>query len=65
MAKFQEVEVKVFREHAHCDCGKGELLPTGSMLMSDPPTFQHRCASCGHAEQFPDRYPRIITRTVQ
>ena len=68
MAKFREVEVKVFREHAHCDCGKGELLPTGHMLMADPPRFQHRCTecgACGPAESFADKFPRLITRTVQ
>lgn len=65
MAKFREVEVKVFREHAHCDCGKGELLPVGTMMMSDPPQFPHHCGACGHAEAFPDKFPRLITRTVQ
>jgi len=65
MAKFREVEVKVFREHAHCDCGKGELLPDGHMLLTDPPQFRHRCASCARVETFGDKYPRLITRTVQ
>ncbi|HEY4530887.1 MAG TPA: hypothetical protein VIG97_11295 [Luteimonas sp.] len=65
MAKFREVEVKVFREHAHCDCGKGELVPDGTMRMTDPPQFPHRCTACGHVETFGERFPRIITRTVQ
>lgn len=67
MPKFKEVEVRVFREHAYCDeCIGGELLPTtAGALLSAPTLHPHKCNACGVHVALQDRFPRLITRTVQ
>lgn len=63
MPTFREVEVRTFRQHAHCDeCSGGELHPSGSMLLTDPPQYPHRCDSCRVSVNLPARYPQFVTR---
>jgi len=43
-----------------CDkCEIGDYLPTGVMLMCDPPKFPHECTSCGDEVTFTEKYPTI------
>lgn len=61
-----EQEVKTFRVHYICDeCGKGEMLPTGVMLASNPPQYPHECTKCDATTRFTDKkYPTLFTRQV-
>jgi hypothetical protein len=41
-----------------CDkCGVGEMEPTGLVLTSSPPQYQHQCNNCGNPENYPVQYP--------
>ena len=56
-------ESKVLQVFMICDkCGKGEMRPTGNVLMSDPPQYPHKCVVCGNIKSFPYHYPyqRIV-----
>lgn len=42
-----------------CDaCGEGEMTVSGSMcLMSNPPSYPHKCNKCGYEDSFQYYYP--------
>jgi len=45
-----------------CDtCNKGEMLPTGSILLSHPPQYPHTCnnPTCDNRANFKERYPTV------
>lgn len=51
-------ESKVFQVLMICDkCGKGEMRQTGTVLMSNPPQYPHKCVVCGNTENLLHRYP--------
>lgn len=55
------VPVKYFEEHYECDfCGQGQVLPVGTVLLSMPPIYPHRCNKCGQPYNFPHRYPTLV-----
>lgn len=47
-----------------CDCG-GEMLPTGNILMSNPPKFPHECEKCGKSVSLLERYPTVRWEEVE
>jgi len=59
----QKFELKVVGVDYVCDrCNKGHMLPnSNSMLMSDPPKFQHACNNpdCKNVQWFTERYPTV------
>lgn len=60
-----EQEVKTFSVSYLCDkCDDGEMIPTGFMLTMDPPLFPHECSKCSHEQNFHDKYPKLIVRSV-
>lgn len=51
-------ESKVLQVFMICDkCGRGEMRPTGETLMSNPPQYPHKCATCGNVENLLHPYP--------
>ena len=51
-------ESKVLQVFMICDkCGKGEMRPTGNVLMTNPLMYSHECIVCGNIENFPYHYP--------
>lgn len=43
-----------------CDkCGKSDMKPTGKVLFSNPPFFEHKCDECGYVKEFKSCYPVI------
>ena len=58
-AKF---ELKKFIIRYFCEpCarkGGGEYLPTGVVLLSNPPQYPHKCNRCGETKVFNQKYPR-------
>ena len=51
-------ESKVLQVFMICDkCGKGEMRPTGKVLMSNPPQYPHKCVVCGNTENLLHQYP--------
>ena len=56
-------EVKTFEvNYIHDKCGE-PMMPTGQVLMSNPPQFPHICR-CGHTATFPFTYPRTVYEKV-
>jgi len=56
----KELDIKPIGIKMFCDkCKKGEMLPNGNMLLSDPPQWEHKCNKCGHEENYKYKYPRI------
>lgn len=53
----EKAEVKVFITKLFCDKCKGEMLPTGVTLLSNPPQYMHKCGGCGHMETHRGAYP--------
>lgn len=44
-----------------CDaCGNGHMLPSGMMLLSDPPEWPHKCINCGETKTFNTKYPETV-----
>lgn len=49
-----------------CDaCGNGHMLPSGMILLSDPPKYPHECNKCGAAQTFGTKYPETLFRRAQ
>lgn len=46
------------------DCGNGKMEPNGTMLMCDPPKWQHYCEACGAMQNLANKYPEIRYRRV-
>lgn len=47
--KYDDQPVRVFRRFWRCPvCDDGHTEPTGSVLMCNPPQYQHRCRQCGY-----------------
>lgn len=43
-----------------CDeCLEGEMLPTGTVLLSNPPKYPHKCTKCGYEMTFSVQYPYV------
>ena len=58
----KDFEVKTLKVHYICDeCGKGELLPTGTCFPTNPPMYPHLCSntSCNSGRTFNIQYPTI------
>ena len=55
-----ETELKTIKISYECDkCNKGQMLPTGACLLSDPPQYPHSCNYCGFDYTFRKNYPLI------
>lgn len=39
--------------------GGGEYLPTGRVLLSNPPQYPHECNNCGEEKIFEKSYPTL------
>ncbi|MDO4328743.1 MAG: hypothetical protein Q4C66_05345 [Lachnospiraceae bacterium] len=51
-------ECKVIRVEMVCDkCMEGMMEPTGLVLTSYPPRYEHRCSVCGHEKMYHVRFP--------
>jgi hypothetical protein len=60
--KEERFELKPYGVRYLCDCN-GEMIPTGQMLMSDPPKFPHECRECGKAINLIEKYPIVRWET--
>jgi len=48
-----------------CDaCGKADMECRKLDFVDDKPSFQHVCPSCGTAQSFPEKYPKVIYRAI-
>lgn len=56
--KEERFELKPFGVRYICNCG-GEMVPTGQMLMSNPPQFPHECKECGESVNLIEKYPTV------
>jgi hypothetical protein len=53
--------VNTYVVRMECDrCHNGVLLPTGKILLSDPPKFPHKCSFCEHEMTYDVKYPTTI-----
>lgn len=52
--------VTVEREHMPCECGKGELIATGTAITAGYTAYEHLCIQCGKREDFHYSYPRLV-----
>lgn len=55
--------VETFEEDYLCDeCHEGQMRPTGMALLTNPPSYPHRCNNdlCQHIQYFECHYPRMI-----
>ena len=62
----QITEVHTFLIHLICDeCG-GKMLPTGIMLLSDPPIYPHKCNICNTSIEIREfKYPKTMYKEVK
>lgn len=51
-------EMKPYGVRYKCECG-GEMLPTGTMLLVDPPKYPHKCEECEQSINLSEKYPAI------
>lgn len=52
--------VNVYLIEYLCDaCNIGYMRPTGKVLLTYPPTYEHRCTHCDVHNNFGIDYPRI------
>ena len=42
-------------------CNKGWMRPTGIIITGEPTQFEHKCTECKFKNNYPVRYPYIIT----
>ena len=56
--KEERFELQPYGVRYICDCGD-EMLPTGTMLMTDPPKFPHKCQSCDSTITLNEKYPTV------
>ncbi len=60
-----EWEVQTIEVHYCCDaCGKGEMMPEGVALLTDPAQYPHKCTECGDKKTFFLIYPYTTTRRL-
>ena len=58
-----EIEVKSYKIDYICDeCHDGFMIFTGTMLMSNPPQYSHKCEHCGKEITFYKKYPYIANK---
>lgn len=60
-----ETGVTTFKIEYICDhCKKGHMVPTGKILPSYPPKYEHKCdnTNCNAIENFNITYPTIEFR---
>ena len=41
-------------------CQQGYMRPTGIILTSQPPLFEHKCTNCNYKQNYTVRYPYIV-----
>lgn len=59
-----EYPVQTYLVAMRCNCGVGNMLPTGIMLCSNPPQYPHKCTECGLQSTFDTKYPFMITKEI-
>lgn len=53
-------DVKTIKVYMQCNvCEEGSMIPTGSVRMSSPPQYEHRCSHCDEVACYHVRYPEI------
>lgn len=62
-------EVRTFELSYTCDGEKdapceGMMIPSGSVLQTSPPMFQHRCKKCGNVKYLPNQYPQLMSLKI-
>jgi len=57
-------EVKLYGVRYICDDCGGEMLPTGQILMSDPPRYPHKCLGCKKVVNLTEKYPTVRWKGV-
>lgn len=59
--RYVKVPVKTVRVHLFCTAEgcDGEMKFNGSVLMSNPPKYQHECPKCGMISNERQKYPAI------
>ena len=62
--KEERFEMKPYGVRYLCDCD-GEMLPTGNILISNPPKFPHECEKCGKSVSLLERYPTVRWEEVE
>lgn len=56
----RKVEVKTYRVHKDCSCGKGEMRSTGQGTVTLHTLWKHRCTACDKDEWFDNiSYPYL------
>lgn len=56
----KSVPIEAEMVYLYCDeCG-GQMMPTGIVICTYPPMYEHQCAKCGKQEMRRHEYPRII-----
>ena len=55
---------RYFMVHMECECGEGNMIPTGMVFESYPPQYPHKCEKCGTEEFFWKQYPVFDTEDV-
>lgn len=55
----KEQEVKVFMERLFCNKCETEMEPTGVVLCSFPPQYEHYCPNCNNRLNVSKSYPSV------
>lgn len=55
----KEREVKVFEVRLYCDKCETEMQPTGAVLCSYPPQYEHYCPKCNYRLNTSKSYPSV------
>ena len=56
--KEERFEIKPYGVRYLCNCGQ-EMIPTGEILMSNPPRFPHKCNKCETRADLEEKYPTV------
>jgi hypothetical protein len=59
MPEIRDMNVKQADERCPV-CGNGWMRPTGIVLTSQPPHFEHKCNACDYKQNYTVRYPYVI-----
>jgi hypothetical protein len=59
----ERFEMKPYGVRYKCNCG-GEMIPTGKMLMSNPPQFPHECKECREVVNLKEKFPTVRWETM-
>ena len=59
MPEIRKTEAQTMDERCPI-CQKGWMRPTGIVLTSEPPMFEHSCVSCGNKQNYYVKYPYIV-----